>query len=479
MNLTLSSIRRTQSEPANPAWRWRSAISLVLFICVSVVMGWAQVRLWDEHSLEPDTATPRQDDVAWKTREAREKALREINEVLDASDRAWNSGDAKTWVSFYSHDAEWTTAAPRSRKTVLRRKELEKQLPRSQFEFHPFTRTRTWITFTAPDRAEVHSVIQFVRGKPVAPFVNGPLIQTLDYQKGSWVIISQYGGAVPYVGRCGVVGGQCCSSWANGGFGPPIHVEICYGNATCSSHGVCVAAPPAPACGTLGNQCCPDPDSADTSYDYCSDPKAVCFPWLGTHGTCEACGASGQAPCPSSGCNSGTVARSGVCVACGGPGQACCSNGCTGGNVCSAANHYTCSACGIEGQAPCAGNVCTGNLHPNFQGGQVVCTAQCGNTQGSPCTQGTEGCDSNGVLTIPQNACVQPLVGSDLSNGGIYYCYGQYPQNSMIDTFGNCTCVPNTLNTCPISTSVPKPPANNPGLCIQGQFTDISGHGCS
>jgi hypothetical protein len=48
----------------------------------------------------------------------------------------------------------------------------------------------------------------------------------------------------------------------------------------------------------------------------------------------------------------------------------------------------------------------------------------------------------------------------NLTHGGIFTCY----DNGMIDTFGNCTCVPNTLNTCPVSTSIPKPPQANTGL---------------
>ncbi len=461
-----------------------AAISLGLLLCVCHLTGQSSTHrdTADANRKSANTTQTSSIDggsVHWKSVEQRTQAIRSITGTIDAADKAWNSGEAKTWASHYSSHAEWTYASPGSGKVVMQRRQVEKMLPGTQFEFHPYTRTRTWISFTSSNAAEVHSILQFTHGNAVAPMVNGPIVQTLTYDNGIWLIVRQFGGSIPHLNVCGVVGNACCSGWVSGGFQLPRHIEFCGAGATCNAQHTCVAAQPPPACGGLGQQCCPDPDSNDPAYDYCSDVKALCYPWQGPHGTCEACGGAGQGPCPSSGCASGNVARGGVCEACGGAGQPCCSNGCTGGNVCSAAAHYTCTACGVEGQAPCAGNTCTGNLHPDFEGGHLVCTANCGYTQGAPCTQGSFGCDKSGVITLPQNPCVQPLVGQDLSNGGIFYCYGQSPNNSMIDTYGNCNCVPNTLNDCPVSTSVPKPPQNNTGLCIQGQFTDIAGKGCS
>jgi hypothetical protein len=474
-------------EPSNQRIALRlAAFSLGLLLCTSYLFGQSStsrsVANTNDKSVNATQASSvGAEKVRWKSIEQRTQAIRAITGVVTAADQAWNHGDAKTWASHYSSHAEWVDASSMSRKIVTSRRQMDKMLPVSQSQFHPYTRSQIWIRFTASNSAEVHSNIQFTHGKPVAPFVNGPMVQLLTFNQGTWLIIGQYVGSIPHWrnSACGLIGNSCCSGWVNGGFQGPQHIEFCTGNAVCSANNTCIAAPPPPACGGLGQPCCADPNSNDTAYDYCSDKTAVCAPWQGSHGTCNSCGAAGQGICPSTGCSSGTVARNGECQACGGTGQPCCSNGCTGGGACSAALNYTCTACGGQGLTPCAGNICTGNLHPNFENGQVVCTADCGYTQGAPCTQGTYGCDKSGVLTLPQNPCEVPLVGTDLSNGGLYYCYGTYPQNSMIDTNGNCNCVPNTLNTCPVSTSVPKPPANNTGLCIQGSFTDIAGHGCS
>ncbi len=417
--------------------------------------------------------------AVWVFSDKRAEPVRAITQAIDAADLAWNHGDAKAWASHYSSRAEWVYASSKSRSTVMSRQQMEKMLPRSQFQFHPYTRTRTWIRFTAGNRAEVHSDIHFIRSKPVAPFVNGPMIQMMTLNEGVWQIVGQYNGPVRRRNTCGVIGNSCCSGLRSGGFGPPVQVNFCNGNAVCGGNNTCVAAPPPPACGGSGEPCCADPDSEDTAYDYCTDPKTGCYPWQGPHGTCNLCGAAGQSVCPFTGCASGAVAQHEACVACGAAGQPCCTHGCTGGAVCSVTALYTCTTCGEQGQAPCAGNICYENLHPDFEGGKVVCSANCGYTEGAPCTLGADGCDATGHYTGPDNPCVQPLVGTDLSNGGIYDCYGTYPQNSMIDTYGNCNCVPNTINTCPVSSSVPKPPVNNTGLCIQGQFFDISGHGCS
>ncbi len=456
-----------------------TTICLTFFICAFAALGQSRTTN-SQDRVAPAPWPPARDQgkAVWASSSQRTDAIRAISEVVDAADLAWSHGDTKGWASHYSSQAKWVHADATSRSAATSRLQVEKMIPVAQSHFHPYTRTQIWIHFTAPNRAEVYSNIQFTRGKPAAPFANGPTLQLLTLEGGTWRIVGQYNGAIPHTNVCGIIGNACCSGWVNGGFQGPLHINFCNGNAVCSANNTCVAAPPPPACGGIGQACCPDPDSNDQSYDYCSDKTAVCAPWQGAHGTCNPCGAAGQGICPSTGCSSGTVARNNSCQACGGPGQPCCSNGCTGGGACSAALNYTCTACGGEGLTPCAGNVCTGNLHPNFQNGQVVCTANCGYTQGAPCTQGTYGCDKSGVITLPQSPCVVPLSGTDLSNGGIYDCYGASPHNAMIDTYGNCTCVPNTLNTCPVSSSVPKPPANNPGVCMQGQFYDLSQHGC-
>jgi len=146
---------------------------------------------------------------------------------------------------------------------------------------------------------------------------------------------------------------------------------------------------------------------------------------------------------------------------CGQTGQPSCQNG----------------ICGAEGQPVCAGNTCYGDLHPTFHNGQLVCSWNCGHAQGAPCpTAGLPFCGgSPSTLEQPQDPCEVPLNGSNLNNGGIFTCY----DHGMIDTFGNCTCVPNTLNTCPVNNAIPKPPQPNQGLCIQGQFTDSMGKGCA
>jgi hypothetical protein len=126
-----------------------------------------------------------------------------------------------------------------------------------------------------------------------------------------------------------------------------------------------------------------------------------------------------------------------------------------------------CIACGGEGLPVCPGNRCqTGppDLNPNFQNGQLVCTATCGHAQGyTPCDSSMGPCGgSPPTLEVPQSPCVT-------KNGNLndYTCF----DGSMIDTFGTCTCVPNTINSCMVNTSVPNPPANDTGTCTRGQFS--------
>ena len=73
-------------------------------------------------------------------------------------------------------------------------------------------------------------------------------------------------------------------------------------------------------------------------------------------------------------------------------------------------------------------------------------------------------------LEQPQNACVVPFSGNDLNNGGIYACY----DSGMLDNAADCLCVPNTMNACPVSTSIPKN-AQNFGTCMLGKFAYANG----
>lgn len=205
----------------------------------------------------------------------------------------------------------------------------------------------------------------------------------------------------------------------------------------------------------VGDACNPSSASSQTASVFAVDTQgsnagasqSVSFDWGNTCALAGTCGGASQPACPGGGCSSGLVNSGGICV-----------------------------PCGAEGQPACSGSTpCQTGLHSNFQGGQVVCTWNCGHTQGAPCPSGTPNCGGlPPVLLQPQSPCVVPLIPPNLGQGGIYTCY--YP--GMIDSAGTCTCVPNTLNNCPISTSVPKPPAPNSGQCIQGQFKDNQGQGC-
>jgi len=170
----------------------------------------------------------------------------------------------------------------------------------------------------------------------------------------------------------------------------------------------------------------------DTQGTNAGASQTTAFQWGQNCAIAGSCGMIGKPACPGGTCQMSGVNVGGSCVVCGG-----------------------------EGQPVCSGNTCQGDLHPNFQNGQIACTANCGHTQSN----------SN---PFPQAPCVVPLVPPNLIQGGIYTCY----DHSMIDQFGNCNCVPNTINTCPVSTSIPKPPQPNTGLCIQGQFKDLNGNGC-
>jgi hypothetical protein len=124
--------------------------------------------------------------------------------------------------------------------------------------------------------------------------------------------------------------------------------------------------------------------------------------------------------------------------------------------------------CGGEGELPCQGGACSAgppDLHPDLQGGTLVCTANCGHTQGySPCVPGMDGCPpTGGTLVAPQRACLTKPNGI-----GVFSCF----DHSMIGNSNDCRCVPNTLNLCKTNTSAPTPPGVPSGFCVSARFSD-------
>ncbi len=183
----------------------------------------------------------------------------------------------------------------------------------------------------------------------------------------------------------------------------------------------------------------------DTQLTTAGASAGVTIPWGSNCAIGAACGQNGQPTCPGETCSPGLVLGS----------------------------DGRCSPCGVEGAPVCAGGACAGtDLHVTFAGGQLVCTWTCGHAPGAACpSPGLPGCSGNPpTLTLPQNACETPVTGSNLSNGGIFSCF----DNGMIDT--SCLCVPNNLNTCPVSTSIPKN-ADNYGVCSLGKFAYASTSG--
>lgn len=109
-------------------------------------------------------------------------------------------------------------------------------------------------------------------------------------------------------------------------------------------------------------------------------------------------------------------------IICGTIGQPACPAGCLTGVNNNPGRNGTCVPCGGEGQSPCPGNVCATGLHLNGTG-NVVCTANCGNVNQSPCV--TSG-SAQGVTFI-------------------YHCYS----GSTIEASGGCVCIPDTnSNPC-------------------------------
>jgi hypothetical protein len=118
--------------------------------------------------------------------------------------------------------------------------------------------------------------------------------------------------------------------------------------------------------------------------------------------------------------------------------------------------------CGGEGEAPCENGGCDPgppSLHPDLRDGRLICTKNCGHTQGySPCTPGMDGCPpAGGVLVAPQRACrTKPGVVS------VFACF----DHSRISNTPDCRCVPNTLNLCKTNIS------NASGTCTPGSFSE-------
>jgi hypothetical protein len=132
-----------------------------------------------------------------------------------------------------------------------------------------------------------------------------------------------------------------------------------------------------------------------------------------------------------------------ACVACGGEGEPVCSNGACVEPDCSFAKQQN--------------GVCVAtqpDLHPTLSGSQLICTANCGHTQGyTPCYPYMDGCNVAAsypsTIIAPQNTCVTSPSGLNT-----FSCY----DNSMIEPNGQCTCVPSS-GTCPVNSS----PGN--GIC--------------
>jgi hypothetical protein len=155
------------------------------------------------------------------------------------------------------------------------------------------------------------------------------------------------------------------------------------------------------------------------------------------------CGKIGQRQCPdpANACylSGGPDSSSGQCVACGHQNQPLC------------------------GRAP----ACLAGLNPNLQGGQTVCSAYCGWTQGAqaPCKAlGSPDCQgAPPVLTQPFTPCVtaETVNGKRIS---VYSCYGDGVANSKIGG-STCVCVANSTNSCRGDTS------GSTGLCVHAKDT--------
>ena len=159
--------------------------------------------------------------------------------------------------------------------------------------------------------------------------------------------------------------------------------------------------------------------------------QTIQIPW-GTNSNCMLAKAS----CLNSGA---------ACVACGGEGEPVCSGG-------------TClePACSFEAQKNGACVATQPDLHPTLSGRQLICTANCGHTQGySPCYPYMDGCNVApsypSTIIAPQNTCVTPSNGINTNS-----CF----DNSNLDPTGQCTCLP-TNGSCSVN-------SQSNGTCAPG-----------
>jgi hypothetical protein len=165
------------------------------------------------------------------------------------------------------------------------------------------------------------------------------------------------------------------------------------------------------------------------------------------------------------------------CIACGGEGQPVCSNGgcvepsADGQPVCSANGiNAGCVATPCDFQAQRIGT-CTvsyPDLHPTLAGNQLVCTANCGHTQGyKPCYPYMDGCNANPGTTYPSTIIGPERACKTTTQSGLpaWSCY----DNALLSKEGECSCVP-SQGTCPVSSS----PGD--GTCRPAQLCSVKGH---
>jgi hypothetical protein len=162
-----------------------------------------------------------------------------------------------------------------------------------------------------------------------------------------------------------------------------------------------------------------------------------------------------------------------ACQACGGEREPACNGACVqpaadGQRVCSTAACPSCSAgtcppavCSFQRQTIGGCSNTYPDLHPtlsnpNDPNSQLICTANCGHTQGyHPCYPYMDGCNAGAGVTFP-NTLVAPqgaCITASTFGLSLYTCYN----NSQISTsgsagFSSCLCVPSN-GTCPVNQS--------------------------
>lgn len=286
------------------------------------------------------------------------------------------------------------------------------------------------------------------------------------------------------VSACGNPGQACCDGldtratrWTDDGrlFVPNAFNtrDMCQGSSCDPPSRKCIGG-----CGmSAGEACCGIQPGVGVAT--CINPALYCEFNAGswTSGTCRQCGLLGKPACRSEpACQDGaTEDVNNLCVPCGAIGQPVCDGAqpCRNGSVPEPPLHMTCVApppCGHEGEPPCADGTCSSgppDLHPNLRGSTLVCTMNCGHTQGyCPCVFGMSGCPAaagqTSTLVAPQPPCRTKQAGLS-----VYSCF----DHSMIQNSNDCLCVPNLQNTCTTNTSVPSPPRPLSGLCVSASFT--------